>query len=107
MLRGRESSNIEDQRGMGGKGLALGGGGIGTLLLILAVWLCGGNPQTLLDQLGGVSAPQQEQTQQAPQGGQQNAKSDDDKKFVASVLGSTEDIWTEILPQQARPFFII
>jgi len=102
MLRGRESSNIDDQRGMsGGRGLALGGGGIGTLLLILAVWLCNGDPRALLDQLGGGSAPQQEQTQQAPQGGQPNAQNDDQRKFVASVLGSTEDIWRKILPQQA------
>ena len=101
MLRGRESSNIEDQRGMGGgRGLALGGGGIGTLLLILAVWLCGGDPQTLLDQLGGGTAPQQ-QSQPAPQG-QQNAPNDDQKRFVASVLGSTEDVWRKVLPQQAR-----
>lgn len=101
MLRGRESTNIEDQRGMGGgKGLALGGGGIGTLLLILVIWLCGGDPQTLLDQLGGGTAPQQ-QSQPAPQG-QQNAQNDDQKRFIASVLGSTEDVWNKVLPQQER-----
>lgn len=101
MLRGRESSNIEDRRGMGGRGLALGGGGIGTLLLVLAVWLCGGNPQTLLDQLGGGSAPtQQAQPQTNPN--QPTRQNDDQKKFVASVLGSTEDVWRKILPQQAR-----
>jgi uncharacterized protein len=103
MLRGRESTNIEDRRGMGGRGLALGGGGIGTLLLVLAVWLCGGNPQTLLDQLGGGSVPtQQEQQQPQSNPNQQNAKNDDQKKFVASVLGSTEDVWRKVLPQQAR-----
>ena len=99
MLRGRESSNIEDRRGMGGKGLALGGGGLGTLLLILVIWLCGGNPQTLLDQLGGGgdSVPTQQQPQTNP-----NQQNDDSKKFVASVLGSTEDVWRKVLPQQAR-----
>jgi len=101
MLRGRESSNIEDRRGMGGKGLALGGGGLGTLLLILVIWLCGGNPQTLLDQLGGGgSAPTQQQPQTNPN--QPNQQNDDSKKFVASVLGSTEDVWRKVLPQQAR-----
>ncbi|MCA1622458.1 MAG: zinc metallopeptidase [Acidobacteria bacterium] len=99
MLRGRESTNVEDQRGMGGRGLALGGGGIGTLLLILAVWLCGGDPRALLDQLGGGTAPSS-QTQQAPQG-QPNARNDDQAGFVKSVLGSTEDVWRKILPQQA------
>ncbi len=103
MLRGRESSNIEDRRGMGGKGLALGGGGIGTLLLVLAIWLCGGNPQTLLDQFGGGSAPAQQQQQQ-PQTNpnQANQQADEQKRDVASVLASTEDVWRKILPQQAR-----
>lgn len=103
MLRGRESSNVEDQRGMGGKGLALGGGGIGTLLLVLAVWLCGGNPQTLLDHLGGGSAPtQQEQPLQQTNPNQPNRQSDDQLRDVKSVLGSTEDVWRKVLPQQAR-----
>jgi predicted metalloprotease len=103
MLRGRESSNIEDQRGGGGgRGLAIGGGGIGTLLLILVLWLCGGDPRALLDQLGGGGGGLPAQTQQAPQN-QPNAPSNDDpKKFVASVLGSTEDVWRKILPQQAQ-----
>lgn len=100
MLRGRESSNIEDRRGMGGRGLAIGGGGIGTLLLILVLWLCGADPRALLDQFGGeIANPQQQQQQQPNQPAPQN---DDQKKFVASVLGSTEDVWRKILPQQAR-----
>jgi hypothetical protein len=87
---------------MGGKGLALGGGGIGTVILLLLVWLCGGNPQTLLDQIGGGSTPaQQEQPQPQGNPNQQNAKNDDQRKFVASVLGSTEDVWRKVLPQQA------
>jgi len=101
MLRGRESSNVEDRRGMGGKGLALGGGGLGTLLLILVIWLCGGNPQTLLDQLGGGSAPtQQQQPQINPN--QPNQQNDEQLRDVKSVLASTEDAWRKILPQQAR-----
>ncbi|MDQ3747707.1 MAG: zinc metallopeptidase [Acidobacteriota bacterium] len=100
MLRGRESSNIEDRRGMGGRGLALGGGGIGTLLLILVIWLCGGNPQTLLDQLGGGSAPTQQQPQTNPN--QPNQQNDEQLRDVKSILGSTEDVWRKVLPQQAR-----
>ncbi len=108
MLSGRESSNVEDQRGMGGRGLALGGGGIGTLLLALAIYLCGGNPQTLLDQIGGGSSapPQQQQQQPQTNPGQSARQSDDQKKFVASVLGSTEDVWRKVLPQQARRQYV-
>jgi predicted metalloprotease len=105
MLEDGQSSNIEDRRGMGGKGLALGGGGLGTLLLVLAVWLCGGNPQTLLDQLGGGAATAPPPQQPATNPNQQNPQNDKDRKFVASVLGSTEDVWRKVLPQQAkRPY---
>ncbi len=107
MLRGRESSNVEDQRGMGGRGIALGGGGLGTLGIVLVLWLCGGDPRALLDQIGGgesLPTQQQPQPQQPNQPNQKNSQtsSDDQKKFVASVLGSTEDIWRKVLPQQAR-----
>jgi len=104
MLEEGQSSNVEDRRGMGGRGLALGGGGIGTLLLIVAVWLCGGDPSTLLDQLGGGSAPVEQQQQQQAQNNQ--AQTDDEKRFVSAVLKSTENVWNEILPQQARVRYV-
>jgi predicted metalloprotease len=104
MLRDGESSNIEDRRGMGGgRGLALGGGGIGTLLLILAVWLCGGDPRALLEQLGGGAA---QQVQQQPQTRNNQAQNDDQRQFVSAVLKSTEDVWNQILPQQARVRYV-
>ena len=101
MLRGRESSNIEDVRGMGGKGLALGGGGIGMLILAVVIYLCGGDPSALLNNLPGQGqAPVQ---QQPPQQGPNNQRSNDDQRsFAASVLGSTEDVWNKVLPEQAR-----
>lgn len=83
----------------------MGGGGIGVLLLALVIYLCGGNPQTLLDQIGGGSIPTQQQQQQPQSPNQPNKPAqtnDDAKRFVASVLGSTEDVWQKILPQQAR-----
>jgi predicted metalloprotease len=102
MLRGRESSNIEDVRGMGGRGLALGGGGLGTLLLGLAIYLCGGGDAlNFFNQItgGGAAPTTQQQPQQQPNSQAQN---DDQKRFAASVLGSTEDVWNKVLPQQAR-----
>lgn len=102
MLRGRESSNIEDQRGMGGRGLALGGGGIGTLVIALAIYLCGGGDAlNFFNQItgGGAAPTTQQQPQQQPNSQAQN---DDSRRFAASVLGSTEDVWNKILPQQAR-----
>ncbi len=100
MLRGRESSNIEDRRGMGGKGIAVGGGGIGVLLLSLVIYLCGGNEAlNFFNQITGGDSPQVSQQPQQPNN---PAQSDDQRRFAASVLGSTEDVWNQVLPQQAR-----
>ncbi|MGI8409893.1 MAG: neutral zinc metallopeptidase, partial [Pyrinomonadaceae bacterium] len=41
----RQSTNIEDRRGMGGRGLAIGGGGIGMVVILLAALLCGVDPR--------------------------------------------------------------
>lgn len=91
------SSNIIDRRGIGGKGIAIGGGGLGTIILLLAIFLCGGDPRALLDQVMNNPSQPQSQAPQAP-GGQQN---DEQKQFVSVVLADTEKAWNQILPQQA------
>jgi predicted metalloprotease len=100
MLRGRESGNIEDVRGLGGKGIALGGGGLGMLVVLVAALVCGIDPRQLLD--GGALDTGQTQQQQQQQQQQNQGNNDDQKRFIASVLGSTEDVWAKILPQQAN-----
>ncbi len=99
MLKGRESTNIEDRRGMSGRGVAVGGGGLGVLVLILLVWLCGGDPRALLDQITTGSVPT---TQEQPQTQPDNQRNDEQLKFARSVLGSTEDVWGKVLPEQTR-----
>ena len=47
----RQSSNVEDRRGMG-RGVALGGGGIGVLILAAIVCLLGGDPRQFLEGAG-------------------------------------------------------
>lgn len=97
MFGRRESSNIEDRRGMSGRGIALGGGGLATLVLALAIYMCGGDPSFLLNLGRGGDTTQINQTQQQDQ----NQPPDKEKKFVSQVLASTEDGWKEILPKQA------
>ncbi len=88
----RQSTNVEDRRRMGGKGLAIGGGGIGVLVLVVAVMLCGGDPQALLRQMpDGQIQPSQSQTQNRSSGSE-----DDLKKFASVVLASTEDVWNDV-----------
>lgn len=101
MLRGRESDNVEDIRGIGGKGIALGGGGLGMLVILVAALVCGIDPRQLLDNMPDQSQIQQPQTQQ-----QRPRSNDDQASFARSVLGSTEDVWGKILPQQANQRYV-
>jgi uncharacterized protein len=92
--RGQQgSSNIEDRRGRGG-GIALGGGGLGVLVLAAIVCLLGGDPRQLLE---GV--PQETQVQQPSAA---NNAPDDQREFASVVLRSTEKVFGQILPQQAN-----
>lgn len=92
----RQSTNIEDRRGLGG-GMAIGGGGIGILILAVAIYLCGGDPQQLLENLPIGTETQQPAANSAP-----GQAADENRQFVGAVMGSTEDVWAQILPQQAR-----
>ncbi len=93
-----QSRNVEDRRGQGpaggGRGPRLGGGrgiGLGTIAIALvAGWLFGINPLTVLGLLsgGGVEAPV---AQQAP--AQAPPQNDRAAMFVSTVLRDTELVW--------------
>jgi len=107
MLRGRESSNIEDRRGMSGGSMALGGGGIGTLIIGLAIYFCGGSDAlNLFNQITGGGGSDISQVQQPQQQTNPQQNNDEQRRSVASVLASTEDAWNKILPQQARVKYV-
>ncbi len=76
---------------MGGRGIAIGGGGIGVLILVIAVVLCGGDPRTLFEQMPQQSRTSEQQPQTRRSGG-----NDDNSEFASAVLASTEDVWNEI-----------
>jgi len=94
----RQSTNVEDRRGMSGRGIAVGGGGIAVLVVLVAALLCGVDPSQLLQNM-----PTETQIEQ-PQTGASNSvnSQDENSQFARAVMGSTEDVWREILPQQAR-----
>ena len=93
-----QSSNVEDRRGLGGRGLAIGGGGIGMLVILVAALICGVDPRQLLENL-----PQDQVTQQpGTASNSANQPPDENRQFVGAIMKMTEDIWGEILPQQAR-----
>ena len=114
----RASDNVEDRRGdasggggSGGGGIIGGGGlGIGAIVLILIVsYFTGIDPRTLINGAEQVSNTrngyQQQQTDDQQPRQQQQAESDGAPKdamgkFVAAILGETEDTWSRVLPDQ-------
>ena len=95
-IRGRrQSSNIEDRRGMRpvrtGVGLSIGG-----VLFLLVLSLLGVNPLPFL----GMATKQPEvQMQQTDQPYQESAEEATLRELTAVVLADTEDTWSALLPQ--------
>ncbi|HEY9283426.1 MAG TPA: neutral zinc metallopeptidase [Pyrinomonadaceae bacterium] len=96
----RQSTNVEDRRGMGGKGLAVGGG-LGTIVLVVLALLMGGDPRQLLEQVGTEGGGQV--AQQQP-GAQRQPAQDEQTQFVRAALASTEDVWSEIFRQNGEQY---
>ncbi|MDT3678007.1 MAG: neutral zinc metallopeptidase [Burkholderiaceae bacterium] len=93
----RESSNIEDRRGLPIPGGA-GGLGIGTVIVaFVAAWFLGIDPGVLLGMLSGAGGPPTQSEQVAP--GANGAPTDDEGRFASVVLASTEDVWSGIFRQ--------
>jgi predicted metalloprotease len=100
----RESENLEDQRGISARGVAIGGG-LGTVAFILIAILLGADPKQLLQQLANNPPAAQQQGQQ-PGGGPQpvDPAEEERKQFVAVVLADTEDVWDDLFRQQGRTY---
>lgn len=91
--RGREqSSNVEDRRRIGGKTIV--GGSIGTIIIVLLVWLLGGNPQQVLDNMGNQYTTETTTTE----------NSDTLTQFISTILKTTEDVWNEMFAQTGREY---
>jgi predicted metalloprotease len=94
----RQSDNVEDRRGMSGGGIAIGGGLGGIVVLVIAL-LLGADPRQLLEQSRGVDPSTGTSTSRPV-----NPQEDELKQFSATVLASTEDVWTDIFQQQGRSY---
>ncbi|QNA88636.1 metalloprotease [Massilia sp. Dwa41.01b] len=105
---GRESDNVEDMRGGGGGG---GGGGFGiggksvglgtVAIALVASLIFGVDPGTVLGVLGGGSPSPQVQQPRDP-----NAPraTDRESRFVRTVVGLTEDVWTPLFREQGGTY---
>jgi uncharacterized protein len=99
----RQSENVEDRRGM--RGPVMVGGGLGTIVLLLLVWLLGGDPIALLQQMNQGQPPIGQAGRLDPGGPAADGGVDDQKKaFVATVLADTEDVWDEQFRRIGRQY---
>lgn len=94
----RQSENVEDRRGMSRGGMAIGGGLGGIVVLVIAL-LLGADPQQLLEQLPNQGAAPGSQSSQPL-----NPQEEELKQFSATVLASTEDVWTDLFRQSGRQY---
>ncbi len=89
----RGSGNVEDRRGMSG-GRMVAGGGIGTIVILIIVWLLGGDPSSIINQMEGGTTEQVAPT----------AEEDQMAQFVSVVLADTEEIWGKIFAESGSSY---
>lgn len=93
----RQSTNVEDRRGLSTGKVAIGGG-LGTIVILIIALLFGVNPQTLLEQL--PSSPSSDVRTSRPV----NPGEEELKQFTSVVLAKSEDVWQEIFRQNGRQY---
>ena len=93
----RESSNVDDRRRSGG-GKKAGIGGLAIAALV--IWLMGGNPLSVLNQvdLGSVLMEQSGGTYEP------TAEEEELAKFSSQILAGTEDVWTQEFKKMGRTY---
>ncbi len=90
----RESSNVDDRRGISGGGIAAGGGIIGVIVLVLNLLLGGDG--------GDVQMPLPNQG--TPMSTEQKAAQDQQASFVKVVLADTEDVWGQLFSKSGNQY---
>jgi hypothetical protein len=93
----RESSNVEDRRGMSFKGKGMVGGGIGTIAIVLVVLLLGGDPTSILQNV-------QLDDQTTNSNYTETAEEKELAQFVGVVLAETESVWHAIFKEAGSTY---
>jgi predicted metalloprotease len=94
----RKSDNVEDRRGIGGRGLAVGGG-LGGLIIVVLYFLLGGNPDEVMQSLQTEGT-----TSTAPAGQPLSEKDKELGDFVSVVLADTEDVWGSVFSEGGQQY---
>ena len=93
----RESSNVEDRRGITGGHVAAGGGVVGLIIYLIYSFLGGSGQAPPIPQL----PDQTTSTRQSPE---EKAADDQQAKFVKVVLADTEDVWGKLFADQGKTY---
>ena len=97
----RESSNVEDRRGMSG-GVKAGIGGIGAIIVAaLFAWMSGGDPLS-----AGLQAAQQQMSAKTETVDEQNFTEEEQQLATEckQILASTEDVWSKVFQELGRTY---
>ena len=98
LYKGREQSgNVEDRRGLS-SGKMVAGGSIGTLAIVLIVWLLGGNPAEIINKMQTRGT---ETTEVDPAIVEAEAEM---AELATVVLKDTEDIWNQIFNESGKTY---
>jgi predicted metalloprotease len=87
----RQSSNVEDRRGMSTGRKVCVGGGIVTVIIALVVMLLGGDPSEVLQMMETQQATTQSVSDYQPTAHEQELA-----EFVSVTLADTEDVWHKL-----------
>lgn len=93
----KESSNVEDRRGMSSGGKGIVGGGIGTIAIVLVVLLLGGDPTSILQNV-------QSDDQTTNTNYTETAEDKELAQFVGVVLAETENVWHAIFKEAGSTY---
>lgn len=97
----RESSNVEDRRGMSG-GAKAGIGGIGAVIVAaLFAWMSGGDPLS-----AGLQAAQQQMSARTESVDPESFTEEEQQLATEckQILASTEDVWTKVFQEMGRTY---
>lgn len=90
----RESTNVEDRRGKGGKVAGLGIGGV--IVVGLIALLLGRNPGEVIQQLGTQDVTTQNYIS--------TEREEEYKTFALQILASTEEVWADVFEQMGKTY---
>jgi uncharacterized protein len=90
----RQSTNVDDRRGVSGGQVAVGGGILGVIALVIN-FLLGGDVSQL---------PQQLPNENVPVSAEQQAANDERAEFVKVVLAETENVWNTLFQQAGKNY---